>query len=130
MAFYYLCSLGSNLAPEYNISRAKSYLTGIAQKVHYSRVITTEPVAMASDNQFLNALFVVQTHLPADRLKQAFNTIEISLGRDRNDPQSSIKDRPIDIDILGVIDTHSWPDVPDYLAALKDEFQQQYEVAS
>lgn len=130
MAFNYLCSLGSNLAPEYNISRAKSYLTGIAQKVQYSRVITTEPVAMASDNQFLNALFVVQTHLPVDRLKQAFNTIEISLGRDRNDPQSSIKDRPIDIDILGVIDTNNWPDVPDYLAALKDEFQQQYEVAS
>ncbi|RUO65145.1 2-amino-4-hydroxy-6-hydroxymethyldihydropteridinediphosphokinase [Pseudidiomarina planktonica] len=130
MTFYYLCSLGSNIAPEYNISRAKSYLAGIAQEVHYSRVITTEPVAMNSDNEFLNALFVVQTHLPADRLKQAFNTIEISLGRDRSDPDCSIKDRPIDIDILGTISSGPWPEVPDYLVTLKNEFQQQYEVAS
>lgn len=129
MASYYLCSLGSNIEPEYNVSRAKSYLAGVGQNIYYSRTITTEPVAMNSDRNFLNALFVLQTHLDEKRLKQAFNTIEISLGRDRSDPDCSIKDRQIDIDILGAVESlHTapelWPAVPDYLQALQTELQQ------
>jgi len=129
MAHFFVCSLGSNIEPEYNVSRAKSYLAGVGQALYYSRTITTEPVDMASEHSFLNALFVISTHLDAKRLKQAFNTIEISLGRDRSDPDCSIKDRTIDIDILGEIDNistplASWPAVPKYLKSLQLELQQ------
>jgi len=121
----FLCSLGSNIEPEYNFSRAKSYLTGIAHEVTYSRSIVTKPVAINTSHDFLNALFVIKTHLPSDRLKSAFNTIEISLGRDRSDPLCSEKDRPIDIDILGAINASTdWPTAPDYLDQLRVELRQ------
>lgn len=123
MATYFLCSLGSNIEPEYNVSRAKSYLAGIANDIHYSRIIRTEPVAMPSSNTFLNALFLIATPLPADKLKLAFNSIETSLGRDRSDPDSSIKDRQLDLDILGEVTGETWPPVPDYLIALNDELK-------
>lgn len=131
MSFTFLCSLGSNIRPEYHVSRAKSYLTGVGSNIRYSRVITTEPVAMPSDQLFLNALLVLETHLDANKLKQAFNAIEVSLGRDRSDPLCKIKDRPIDLDILGEIPRASatnltvslaqWPASPDYLNALRGE---------
>lgn len=136
MPYTFLCSLGSNIRPEYHVSRAKSYLTGVGSKISYSRVITTEPVAMPSDQLFLNALFVIETHLDASKLKQAYNAIEISLGRDRSDPLCKIKDRPIDLDILGEIPAAAerdaevalaqWPATPDYLTVLRNELFSQY----
>lgn len=116
----YLCSMGANIAPEKNFAKAREHLTELGE-AHYSRAIYTQPVAMQSEHQFLNALFVFETQLDAVALKNALNSIEIALGRDRSDPMSSQKDRPMDIDIVGEFSDNAqnheviWQHVPEYL---------------
>ena len=55
---------------------------------------------------------------PDSAIKTTFNEIEEQLGRDRDD-QISIKDRTIDIDILGPVDEE--PEVPTYLQGARTE---------
>lgn len=115
MTFYYLCSMGANIAPEINFAAARDYLSKLGQ-AYYSRAFYTQPVAMDSDKEFLNALFVLTSELDHASLKQQFNTIEKQLGRDRDDPLSAHKDRPMDIDILGTLTSEQvWLQVPEYL---------------
>ena len=97
---WYLCGLGSNIAPEHNLPQAVARLARLFGRVSLSPVVRTAPQGMASDNSFLNALAVFQSDLPPDRVKQHLNELEESLGRDRSDPDSSVRDRPIDVDIL------------------------------
>lgn len=115
----YLCSLGSNIEPELHFSRAKHYLAKLSDELEFSRDIVTQPVDMKTNHPFLNALFTLDTELTAEQLKRQFNQIEETLGRDRSDPMSSVKDRPIDIDILGLVNES--PDIPDYLQSLTTE---------
>jgi 2-amino-4-hydroxy-6-hydroxymethyldihydropteridine diphosphokinase len=112
----FLCTMGANIAPEENFAKARERLKNLGH-AHYSRAIYTRPVAMQSQLQFLNALLLIDTPLNDLELKQQFNQIEIDLGRDRDDPLSSQKDRPMDIDILGEAQyDDSWQQVPEYLA--------------
>ncbi len=115
----YLCSLGSNIDPEMNIHHAKQQLRTLSGDCLFRQNIATKPVDIATNNGFLNALFIIDTPLSSDELKQQFNQIEEALGRDRSDPERSKKDRTIDIDILGLLDER--PDVPDYLQSLTTE---------
>jgi len=121
MAQWYLCSMGANLQPEQNFAKARSALQQLGE-AYYSRAIYTKPVAMNSQRDFLNALFILRSEIDQYRLKREFNAIEQHLGRDRSDPLCGIKDRPMDIDILGLLssidDNHNqvtWQQVPDYL---------------
>lgn len=115
----YLCSLGSNIDPEMNIHNAKRHLKTLNGYCFFSQSIVTEPVDIETNNGFLNALFIINTPLNQTELKQQFNQIEEALGRDRSDPHRSIKDRTIDIDILGTLDEQ--PEVPEYLQSLIKE---------
>src|SRR5690554_5388199 len=111
----FLCSMGANLAPEVNFAKAREKLNGFGQ-AYYSRAIYTRPVAMQSDFEFLNALFLFETELDVQQLKQQFNAIEIALGRDRDHPESATRDRPMDIDILAEVpQADLWQQVPKYL---------------
>lgn len=112
----YLCSLGSNIEPQSHFSQARKALEALSDDIAFSRNIPTSPVDIKTDKTFLNALFIINTAMNANELKREFNKIEELLGRDRSDPQRSIKDRTIDIDILG--DVEDEPKVPDYLASL------------
>lgn len=131
MANWFLCSMGANLQPEQNFASARSALVRFGD-AYYSRAIYTKPVAMNSSHDFLNALFIFRTELTGAELKQHFNAIEQQLGRDRSDPHSAIKDRPMDIDILGQFGAAQnqpvWQQVPSYLQpavpALQQLFQQ------
>ncbi|CAB0150277.1 hypothetical protein PSI9734_00831 [Pseudidiomarina piscicola] len=118
MVYVYLCSMGANIAPEKNFARAKLLLSDLGQ-VNYSPAEYTRPVAINTEHDFLNALFLIQTELSQQQLKQHFNAIEETLGRDRSDPLCSEKDRPMDIDILGTLSNDEaqavWLEVPDYL---------------
>jgi 2-amino-4-hydroxy-6-hydroxymethyldihydropteridine diphosphokinase len=129
MANWFLCSMGANLQPEFNFAKARSALINLGE-AYYSRAIYTKPVAMQSAHDFLNALFILHTELDAASLKQQFNAIEQQLGRDRSDPLSAIKDRPMDIDIIGQLTAdHSaavWQQVPDYLASSSAGLKQLY----
>ena len=103
---WYLCGLGSNIAPEQNLPMAVARLASRFGAVALSPVIRTLPQCMASDHPFLNALAVFESDLARDEVKTLLNALETELGRDRADPLSSIRDRPIDVDIL---QTHSVP---------------------
>lgn len=122
MMYVYLCSMGANLAPEENFAKARSKLTPLGE-VHYSRAVYTKPVDIDTEHDFLNSLFVISTQLDAEVLKMAFNKIETELGRDRDDPECSQKDRPMDLDILGAIDEEVWQTVPDYLEGVIPSLQ-------
>ena len=97
---WYLCGLGSNIDPEKNLPRAVVRLAQGFGPVSLSPVIRTAPQGMDSDNSFLNALAVFYSDLLPDQVKQHLNELEEALGRDRSDPFSGVRDRPIDVDIL------------------------------
>lgn len=97
---WYLCGLGSNIQPEENLPRAVGLLADRYGPVWLSPVVRTRPEGIDTPNAFLNALAVFSTDLSPERLKCELNALEEAMGRDRSDPLSSRKDRPIDIDIL------------------------------
>ncbi|MDX1706422.1 2-amino-4-hydroxy-6-hydroxymethyldihydropteridine diphosphokinase [Pseudidiomarina sp.] len=127
MSHLFLCSMGANIRPEQHFAAARELISDLGT-AHYSRSIYTEPVAIETSRDFLNALFLLQTDYDAEELKQRFNQIEATLGRDRSDPQSSQKDRPMDIDIIGDLngaDTERvWQQVPAYLSGVADPLYQ------
>lgn len=103
----YLVGLGSNINPEQNMAAMVDSLLNQFNHITLSRILTIPPVGMNSHHDFLNAVAFIETDLDVKALKQLCNKIEISLGRDRDDPDSKIKDRPADIDILS---TFNLPD--------------------
>ncbi|WP_051986080.1 2-amino-4-hydroxy-6-hydroxymethyldihydropteridine diphosphokinase [Pseudidiomarina salinarum] len=121
MSYLFLCSMGANIRPEQHFAAAQELIAGLGV-ARYSRAIYTKPVAIETSSDFLNALFLLETGCTAAELKQRFNQIEVALGRDRSDPQSSQKDRPMDIDIIGELTpgeaAQVWQQVPDYLTEI------------
>ncbi|MGX5913637.1 2-amino-4-hydroxy-6-hydroxymethyldihydropteridine diphosphokinase [Aliidiomarina sp. Khilg15.8] len=97
---YYYLALGSNLRPAHNIALGLRLLQDEFEQILVWPVVETPPTAMATEKQFYNTLVVVRSMLTPDALKNFCNQIEMKLGRDRNDPLSSFKDRPLDIDIM------------------------------
>lgn len=117
MRYYYL-SLGSNIDPEVNSANMiKMLLQEFGVLVSFP-FIYTQPEKIKSPNIFLNSVAIVLSPLDSSALKSRLNTIETRLGRDRNDPDKSIKDRPADIDILGCGETL---DV-DYFSAFEEPY--------
>lgn len=97
---YYYLALGSNLSPARNIARGLSLLQAQFNYLLVWPVVETPPTAMKSDKHFYNTLVIVRSALSPATLKAQCNQIETALGRDRSDPLSSQKDRPLDIDVL------------------------------
>lgn len=97
---WYLCGLGSNIEPEQNLVKVVTRLLENHGSLWLSPIIHTRPQGIETDRPFLNALVVVFSSLSPELLKAHFNQLEESLGRDRSDPLCSLKDRPIDVDIL------------------------------
>ena len=97
---FYFCSMGSNIDPAHNVCRTIESLADNVAPVTLSPLIQTAPHGMQSAQPFYNALFWFESSENADMIKQRFNGIETSLGRNRNDPDKKTKDRPIDLDIL------------------------------
>ncbi len=98
---YYYLSIGSNINPKENSVRIiTSMLKHFGPLVAYP-FVRTIPDKIITKNSFLNSVAIVRSSLEPDEFKRILNSIETSLGRDRNDPEKSIKDRTADIDILG-----------------------------
>ncbi|RUO33058.1 2-amino-4-hydroxy-6-hydroxymethyldihydropteridine diphosphokinase [Aliidiomarina soli] len=98
--YYYFLGLGSNLQPTPNLQTALHKLQAQFAQIILWPIIETEPVSIESQRRFLNTLVVIESNWTPEQLKAWCNELEESLGRNRNDPLSSIKDRPLDIDIL------------------------------
>lgn len=96
----YLLGLGSNIEPEQNVLSMVELLLKCFSPLHLSRVVHIPPVGMNSHRHFLNAVAFIETDMAQDELKRLCNQIEVTLGRDRCDPNSKHKDRPADLDIL------------------------------
>jgi 2-amino-4-hydroxy-6-hydroxymethyldihydropteridine diphosphokinase len=99
----YLLGIGSNIEPHDNIKKIMALLLEHYPQLTLSRVLSIPPIGMNSTRDFLNVVAFIETNDAEQDLKQICNSIEIILGRNRNDPQSKTKDRPADLDILTTI---------------------------
>ncbi|MCF0243493.1 MAG: 2-amino-4-hydroxy-6-hydroxymethyldihydropteridine diphosphokinase [Bacteroidaceae bacterium] len=95
-------SLGSNLGDrEQNLRKAIELINeDVGTVVRQSSFIATAPVDFVSDNQFLNAAVLVETHLSPFECLHATQKIERQLGRTRKSVEGKHFDRTIDIDLL------------------------------
>jgi 2-amino-4-hydroxy-6-hydroxymethyldihydropteridine diphosphokinase len=100
----YLLGLGSNIDPDDNVASMIKLLLRCFDSLYLSRVLYIPPVGMNTHHYFLNAVAFIETDMAEPELKNICNQIEIALGRDRCDPDSKLKDRPADLDILAHFD--------------------------
>lgn len=92
-------SLGSNIDKERNLARAVELLMERVSVTSVSSVYETDPVGSTAQENFLNAVVVVETTLSPDELKtQVLAPIEQELGRVRTDDRFG--PRTIDLDIV------------------------------
>lgn len=99
----YLLGIGSNIEPHQNITHIIQCLLAAFPTLIVSRVLELPPIGMNSQHDFLNIVVFIETDSPELELKTICNTIEIQLGRDRNDPHRKTKDRTADLDILATL---------------------------
>lgn len=90
-------SIGSNIDPVPNISRAVAALRHLFPGLRCSTVYESEAVGFEGDN-FLNLAALAETDKSLDEIVTTLKQLEDSLGRDRDTPKFS--GRSIDVDIL------------------------------
>ena len=100
VAYVYYLGLGSNIKPALHFSTALGKIQAKFGGLMVWPVITTSPVGIETPHAFCNTLVVVRSSCSPRELKRWTNAIEEECGRDRSDPSSPDKDRPLDIDIL------------------------------
>ena len=91
-------ALGSNLGePEENLDLTISLLREAAEVEKVSSYYTTKPVGFEDQPDFLNAVCIIDSELPAMELLKMLNGIEKVMGRER-----TIKwgPRTIDLDLI------------------------------
>ncbi len=96
--------MGSNLAspagdPEATLAAAAARLETLGRLVGRSSLYSTEPVGLADQPRFLNAVVALETDLDPPSLLQALLGIEKEFGRDRS---GGVRNGPrtLDLDIL------------------------------
>ncbi|WP_298632869.1 2-amino-4-hydroxy-6-hydroxymethyldihydropteridine diphosphokinase [uncultured Umboniibacter sp.] len=102
---YYHVSIGSNIRPEKNIGSAVAELTLRMGSITLFPRVVTAAVDMIEVNDFINTAAIFESSLSPSQVKAILNEIERDLGRDRDDPLCSVKNRCCDIDIFQVLDT-------------------------
>ena len=91
-------SLGSNIHPEINLTRAVQMLSQHGEILNISSVWESEPVG-GSGRNYLNACLAYKTIQSQEHLKaKTIHAIETSLGRRRTDDKYA--PRTIDIDLI------------------------------
>jgi 2-amino-4-hydroxy-6-hydroxymethyldihydropteridine diphosphokinase len=90
-------SLGSNIAPEVNLTRAVAALRARFGEVLVSPVYRTPAVGFRGPD-FLNAIAVIDSDIHPFALNDWLHALELKQGRDRRD--ASYSDRTLDIDII------------------------------
>ncbi len=95
-----MLSLGSNIAPERNLSQAVAMMRAWGEVVSVSQVYETAPLGFTEQSSFLNAAVLMRTDLAFEELRwDCIPKVELSLNRMR-DPDNKNGPRTIDIDIL------------------------------
>ena len=95
-------SLGSNLGnKEEKLRRAIELINErIGSVLRTSRFMETEPWGFQSENTFLDAACLVETHLTPKQCLRETQKIERLLGRTQKSKDGVYHDRPIDLDLL------------------------------
>ena len=92
--------LGSNLAdPARQVETALQELDGLphTRLVKRSSLYRTKPVGYADQPDFINAVAELETGLPAERLLDELQALEVRHGRERSFPNAP---RTLDLDLL------------------------------
>ena len=107
---YYVISIGSNIQPEQHVAAAVSALAKNFGSLYLYQRVYTQAQLVESNHVFINSVLVLNSTLTASELKTQLCHIEESLGRDRSDPERSVKDRSCDLDIICHLDlwSESW----------------------
>ncbi len=100
---YYHVSIGSNIHPSKNIGCAVAKLTECFGELTLFPRVVTDAVDMIEVNEFINTAAIFQSSMIPSEVKAILNDIERDLGRDRDDPLCSVKNRCCDIDICQVL---------------------------
>ena len=74
-------ALGSNIDPQKNIAKAKDRISQRLKILSESSFVTTEPVGIIKQANFINGALLVETDLKLDELKSQLQGIETVLGR-------------------------------------------------
>ena len=102
---YYLVGLGSNLEPEFNITKAHQEIALQVSILDHSPILINPPCGTSFQFTFHNQILLIQSEHSSAHLKALFERIEISMGREPKSPERRLRDRPIDIDILAQSDS-------------------------
>ena len=95
-------SLGSNLGNRIlNLQKTLELVSeNIGDIKSIGALYETEPWGFKTDNWFINTAIEIETNLNPLELLHECLSIEIKLGRKRNNKEAGYSSRPIDIDIL------------------------------
>lgn len=112
-----ILSVGSNIDPLTNVTKAAEMLAEINYLISVSRFMKTSPEGNPDQPDFLNGAFYIKTVLDQISLKDKLKDIETKLGRirtsDKNGP------RTIDLDIVAFNGKVTDPDYERYVFVKK-----------
>lgn len=93
-----IIGLGSNIAPEDNIKKAREALSKEFHVLAQSAFKQTAPVGPVKQADFINGSVLVETDISMEQLKARLGSLETALGRIR--PAERFGPRTIDLDII------------------------------
>ena len=96
-------ALGSNLGDSHSILQQAWRELGLDSAIRLisiSSPYVTKPVAMESENLFLNAVGILETDLAPEPLLALLQGVERGFGRDKKTGKAGYQDRLLDLDIL------------------------------
>ena len=91
-------SIGSNISPQENIPKALKLLEDLLQVAKVSEMVTTTPIGIKDQPDFINGALKGFTAHSRDELNHLLKALEDRMGRDRSRPKYG--PREIDLDIV------------------------------
>ncbi len=90
--------VGSNIDPRRHIARAKELLSREQRLLRESAFVTTSPIGFASQPDFVNGAFLIETDLGSRDFTAYLKSVESRLGRVRTENKNG--PRTIDLDLI------------------------------
>jgi 2-amino-4-hydroxy-6-hydroxymethyldihydropteridine diphosphokinase len=90
--------VGSNIAPEENIPKARLQLAQRFKVIKESSFVRTKPVGQTNQADFVNGVILIEVREGYDETRVILKTIEQEMGRVRN--ENKYEPRVIDFDII------------------------------
>lgn len=95
---YTILSVGSNIDPESNVTKARKILAQEHCLLSESTFIWTEPVGFLDQDDFLNGAFYLKTEMECNQFNTYLKEVETRLGRIKTENKAG--PRTMDLDII------------------------------